>query len=337
MKENGSQRGRGRMITRVALGVTLAMLGSVAFLAVVALGGQEPADCPPNACEIPPTAWASLAPEKRAFLEQMRRAKEKALEQSRDATATPPAVHAVTPEAWPEGMFETRQNPLPKGFYLIENQWQSDSYGSHLQIYAGSLEANPDQGVVVLQDTPFDLTDAEAEEFLTPFEAGAVRIVAVNGQRLTLVSKAGNVFTFHVGTRALVEPEPLPVWPSGIFEFGAAPFPAGQPFPGNMLNVENVWQGTVDAQYVRVFAGSYLSASSQGVVVVQSVPSSLWPESPSGEGPEAIHLTPANAGTLRITAENEGRLALVSTSGAGFTFDLKSNALEASTQQASER
>lgn len=336
MTRDESQR-RG-LLKLAALALALPVAGSLIFLAVVAVQGEESAHCPPFICDIPPTEWDELPDEKREVLERQRATMEAGLAQHGGPTATPPTLPDYTPEPWPEGLFEISQAPLPKGYYAIENQWQSDSYGSHFQVYAGSLVSDPAQGVVIFRATSFDLRPraVAAGEYLTPTKGGAVRIVAVDGQRLALVARDGDVFTFDVGMRAFVKPEPLPVWPSGIFEFGAAPFPAGQPFPGKLYDVENVWQGTMNGEYVRVFAISSLLAPSHGGVIVQRVPLSLWPDSSSPEGLQGVHVAPGNPGGLRITAEDRGRLTLTSASGDPFTFDLQSDELVPSAQQALE-
>jgi hypothetical protein len=231
-------------------------------------------------------------------------------------------LNPYTPEQWPEGIFETGQAPLSRQLRIV-NQWQSDAFGTHLQVYAGYLETDATQGIVVIHNTPFSLQGGEGHTYYTPTKVGAVRIVAVNGERLELISKSGSVFTFDVAAREFIGPDPLPVWPSGIFALGEAAFPAGQPFPGNVYQISNVWQGQLDGQHVRVFAGSYLSVPAQGTVVMQRVPADLWPKRDVGTPRATLFTTETDAGSLRITSAAGDTLSLLSSEGMAFTFDVK--------------
>jgi hypothetical protein len=318
----GNSRPRPVLTKSILLGLIVA-LATVVFLASGVFSGGATPDCPP--CEVPPSEWDRLPPEKRAVQERALKAYQDALEQPENLLDTKADVlHPATPAPWPEGIFETGQAPLSRGF-KIENQWQSDLDGSHLRVYAGSLQSDPAQGVIVVLVTSLDFKSEDSGVFLTPTKAGAVRITRTTGQRLQLVSRDGTLFAFEVRARGFVEPEAMPAWPEGIFAFGEAAFPAGQPFPANVFQMRNVWQGESAEDYVRVFAGSYIAVPSQGVVIVQRMPLSLWPDTVRGARSSSIHEPPGMAGGLRITAANDGRIDLITGTGAALAFDLKLN------------
>ncbi len=236
-------------------------------------------------------------------------------------------LHPYKPEAWPQGIFENGPADLPPAVYHIENEWQTDSYGSHLQVYAGSIVSDPSQGVIAVHVTSLDGKSAEGHDYLTPSKHGAVRIVLADGPQLQLISKDGTRFTFDVGTRIFVAPTALPTWPSGILAYGQAAFPAGLPFAANVYRIDDLWQGEWNGSYVRVFAGSPLADPSQGLAIVQGVPLSLWPAAGANY---QVFRTSSRAGSLRITAASGGRLDLLSASGTSYSFDLTSDQLVAS-------
>lgn len=265
------------------------------------------------------------------------------LSQRVPATSTPiPPTPSPTPDSvvrtvpsgseaqpWPEGIFETRQAPLSR-LYVIENHWNRERGSSHLKVYAGALATDPSQGLVVVTVTSADLKQQQQEVFLTSERAGALRVVAARGAVLSLVSERGQNFTFDIDALSFTAAESLPVWQSGIAEPEQLLFPAGQPFPAGVFDVENVWQGLVDERWVRVFAGNYLSNPDQGVLVVQSVPVSLWPDDPAavGSGPDSVRETPEPIGRLRIQGASDGNLTVVAGDGRTLMFDVRTGAFE---------
>lgn len=104
-------------------------------------------------------------------------------------------------------------------------------------------------------------------------------------------------------------------WPTGIFEEGQAPFPA------SAVTVSNQWQGRLNGDYVRVYAGSLPNDPAQGVVIVSVVSADQEPVST-----EWLK-TPEKVGALRVVAAHHTQLTLESTTGLSFTFDVQTRSL----------
>jgi hypothetical protein len=320
-----SQRNRHRWML---LGIAGIGISAVVLLAAIGTSSASP-NCLP--CEVPPDQWSQLPPGKQELLQREQQQYTEALSQgqaSQDMADQKNPAPQGTPavESWPEGIFETGQAPLPHD-YVIENQWQTTLPNGHVRVYAGSLASDPSQGLVVVLTTSLDLKQGTTQVYLTPAKTGPIRIFDSYGQQLSLISKGGALLTFDVSARQFVPSKPMPAWPSGTSELGQMSFPAGLPFPANMFNVENVWQGSVNGAYERVFAGSYLADPTQGLVIVQVVPSNLWIEPGSNDLSQALHLTHAKAGSLRITGATQGMMTLETASGSAFAFDTRSNQL----------
>jgi hypothetical protein len=86
---------------------------------------------------------------------------------------------------------------------------------------------------------------------------------------------------------------------------------------GDKLNIVviNAWRGIVDGEPVSFYAGSYGGRPTDGVVCLRS------PHIPPLEGIFCIP-SPTQHGGLRVVAEQDNRLTLVSTDGTIYYFDL---------------
>jgi hypothetical protein len=172
-----------------------------------------------------------------------------------------------------------------------------------------------------------DLRSSTQSEYLTPVKTGGLRIVDEKDGVLTLTSKEGQAWSFDVSSRRFVELEALPQWPEGVFNFGQARFPAGLPFAANVFDIVNVWQGRIGEEYVRILVGSLKADPDQGLVVTQRVPVSLWYDVAPRSGRDALELSPARTGGLRIEAYGDGKLTLRTAGGAHLLFDIQTEEL----------
>lgn len=123
-------------------------------------------------------------------------------QQQAQATATQPPA-AVTPPRT-TGIVEAGGGPFSSAFFQASNRWQGEVNGVFTQVWAGHNPAGPAQGAVLAGTTAADLTPAFSGRIPTPRKAGAVRIVAVDGQRFTLRAADGSIFTFDLAARAFV-------------------------------------------------------------------------------------------------------------------------------------
>jgi len=90
--------------------------------------------------------------------------------------------------------------PFPAAMYQFENQWHEIVDGAHLKVYAGSLGNNSSGGVVVIQRISLDNRAEAPLEIRAPARAGSLRIIAAQGNLLTLRSSNGAEFTLSAVT-----------------------------------------------------------------------------------------------------------------------------------------
>ncbi|MGH9199549.1 MAG: hypothetical protein ACRD1T_27940 [Acidimicrobiia bacterium] len=112
-----------------------------------------------------------------------------------------PLKFSSTPIEWDSGITDDKDAPVAHGIIEIENGWagtagEGTSEHRHLSVKAGSVPDDPSQGlVVVLQFTPTG-RGKDIHEYRTPRREGAVRVVAADGNLLTLESATGAQFVF---------------------------------------------------------------------------------------------------------------------------------------------
>jgi len=122
--------------------------------------------------------------------------------QPRNATFPPPEK----PE-FALGILELHQSIFPPAVYLIENQWWGRLRGQPVGVYAGSVTADPRQGLVILvRPNPEDpgLSYLEPPSvYRTQEWNGALRITGATGNILAIASAEGATYTFDVSSRTL--------------------------------------------------------------------------------------------------------------------------------------
>ncbi len=96
--------------------------------------------------------------------------------------------------------------PLIHHYVYIQNRWQGVEGNQITVVYAGVLESDLNQGVVLVSQDKLDSTYTyrAPKEIRTPTKHGSVKITAVNGTLLTLEAKDDTGFTFDVSTLAFV-------------------------------------------------------------------------------------------------------------------------------------
>ena len=110
-------------------------------------------------------------------------------------------------------IIETSFTPL-NSIYRIKNQWHEDINGLHITVYAGGRQSDSAGGDALLSDLSWPgilvltVTDGNGNylaeksgEYWTPRNAGPVRVVSANGDKLTLVAVDGTSFIFDVVNR----------------------------------------------------------------------------------------------------------------------------------------
>src|SRR5215208_765018 len=122
---------------------------------------------------------------------------------AKDPSHKPPLPPSMA-EKPPQGIVETGQAPLPTR-YAIQNQWQARlGDGTWLQVWAGSLRDDPEQGLLVVQRVKHHFTQLEIPRVIdAPYGSGSLKIVSANGMTLHLVDASGGRFRFDARIRQL--------------------------------------------------------------------------------------------------------------------------------------
>lgn len=120
-----------------------------------------------------------------------------------------------------EGIIYDGPSPFSSSVVIVTNVWQRKVFEEYVQVVAGVLPEDRQQGVViVLSESP----RINSGWFLTPTKAGKVTITAENNFRLTLVADTGEIFYFDVGSLSYVSSltETVPT---------TTPLPPSNPYP----------------------------------------------------------------------------------------------------------
>jgi hypothetical protein len=102
------------------------------------------------------------------------------------------------------GIVENSQAPFPAGSYRIENQWQELIDGQWVQVYAGSLYADPREGVILVVVSSADWSSSTLAVTYKAGTVGALKIVAAKGTTLSIQSSGGATLRFDARARAFV-------------------------------------------------------------------------------------------------------------------------------------
>lgn len=173
--------------TSVALKSALAALVSLGLLA---------------GCESP---TRELPAEKQAILKMAEQHQHLALQNEAppNPAGQPPPELATPPDPeWQTGIIEGHAAPFSGSVFQLENQWQQVLGERHVNVYAGALGEDRQQGVVIVQTTHVaDLAHPSNPVFVrSPARTGALRIVEERGALLTLRALDGSTYTFDVAS-----------------------------------------------------------------------------------------------------------------------------------------
>lgn len=125
-----------------------------------------------------------------------------------------PIAAAPTPGPayqYPTGIINDGEAPLLAEEITIINRWQGPINGDLWIIYAGSYVNDPNQGLVVLSVLSDKQVNLVTEKFLTPTKAGAVKIVGIYNQRISLATNTGYSFIFDIPLKSFINYSFLPI------------------------------------------------------------------------------------------------------------------------------
>ncbi len=119
-------------------------------------------------------------------------------------TRTAPMPTRITSLA-PTGIFEGDMgaNPHPDEGTII-NMWQGVINQEYMQVFAGALRKNPEQGVLFVRTNAFGGGSFSWEQFDAPSPSGALRILSEQNGRLKLVAENGSTFYFDAPSHQFI-------------------------------------------------------------------------------------------------------------------------------------
>ncbi|MGH8527233.1 MAG: hypothetical protein ACREXY_24415, partial [Gammaproteobacteria bacterium] len=184
-------------------GLVLLLVGIVGVGGPMAAAGSGPT-CDQQVAELNNRLLGSAPPADPEALRQRYAAYEKAFAKINcGAPASPSPVQPspgdnAPPYVLKEGIFEPAEDILPQWDFV--NYWVGHVRDQWVSVYAGSQDADPNQGGVVIE--PYG---APPGQFLpTPVAAGSVKIVSAEDTRLTLLAMDGTSFVFDVESESFV-------------------------------------------------------------------------------------------------------------------------------------
>lgn len=135
-----------------------------------------------------------------------------------------------TPIYLPTGIYDDQRVKISAALLFIDaqNAWGGFIDGNRFTLYAGSLQSDPDQGIVgLVTSLP---GGKRIEQFASPSKHGALRVTNEQNNRMTLIATDGTVFYFDLPTcqfvASLTEVAPsVTPSPSSVPEHTGLPYP----------------------------------------------------------------------------------------------------------------
>lgn len=258
------------------------------------------------------------------------------------AVKSPGLLPTGTPEPWPQGIFHDASAPYAGSEYILDDVWQQDVGGNHVQVFAGHLGLgmpDPGRGVIVVNVVSPGLQALGlGGTYLAPPSVTSLSIVGANGTLVSLLAASGETFYFDAETRAFTDAEGDPVptdtprppvtpyptlfvptgtpepWPQGLISSGQSTYPSSS------FLFENTWQWDIEGNHVQVFAGREGNAGvepGRGVLVVDAISMDLTPVPGWG----GMYLAPAGVGSLHIVSYEAAVLTVEDIRGRTFYFN----------------
>ena len=206
------------------------------------------------------------------------------------------------------------------------NLWTAEVNGDLMRVFAGGRLANPNNPspphwlgnlFVLVTDANHQIIKEKCGSYLTPFDAGMIRIVDAEGMVLKLAAQDGSSFLFDLEKRQYLSSKAGPplsrVVGGGLLtESGVSPYsPAGYEFM-NQWSTESKGTGKIT-----LLAGRQTSDPQYAALVLVRTSAGddtkVWEETTYLLRYESI---------LRIIDVDEEKITLVETDGQSFEFDL---------------
>jgi len=116
------------------------------------------------------------------------------------------SLKPVEAEAWPTGIRDDIPAPFPASEVSINNVWQRDFAGNHVQAYAGHITGDEQQGLLIIRTTSInDLDNVTVERFQTHDKTGSLTVTSEQNHKLTLQSTSGATYEFDVNKKQFTQ------------------------------------------------------------------------------------------------------------------------------------
>jgi hypothetical protein len=110
---------------------------------------------------------------------------------------------AEQPEpAWPAGIFQDREAPMPASQFQAVNRWQGEVGNRRLAVYAGYQGTDPTRGLLLILSYDNKSVDAQGKLIQRPGD-GALRILGASGHVLTIRSNSQRQYRYDAATGQL--------------------------------------------------------------------------------------------------------------------------------------
>jgi hypothetical protein len=103
-----------------------------------------------------------------------------------------------------EGIFVGDEGIFRPDQAVIQNYWQGELENAYIQVFAGALGNDPEQGVIYVLVTTSDRLQTEFEQYLTPQKSGSLQIIEKSNSDLILLSEDHTEIIFDILKREFI-------------------------------------------------------------------------------------------------------------------------------------
>ncbi|MCJ7625041.1 MAG: hypothetical protein MUO76_16195 [Anaerolineaceae bacterium] len=122
-------------------------------------------------------------------------------DQAVDSVAEP---RFVSDPVFQEGIFDGDEGIFRPEQAVIQNYWQGELENSYLQVFAGALGSDADQGIVYILETTSDRLQTDFELYLAPQKSGSLQIIGESDFKLILLCEDQTEIIFDILKREFI-------------------------------------------------------------------------------------------------------------------------------------
>jgi hypothetical protein len=100
------------------------------------------------------------------------------------------------PSEYETGIVNDDESPSRE--FVVRNRWGGKVQGHQYVVFAGARTSDASQGVLLVQEVTADGEASEPDPYEAPPGTGALRVVSVEGARLTLSTDSGTRYVFNM-------------------------------------------------------------------------------------------------------------------------------------------